>query len=121
MPYAKQPVYHRTMAITRIPFEGRTNLGPHAGRNGLLLFANRIGIDGGNFHDGVAHPLREHIGNYPQDQGTRPSTPQAHGSDITHSRLPHPKAVPAELTLEGIHRGQTEQPFLVLCHVEKFC
>ena len=49
------------MATTRITFEAPTNSGPHAGGNGLLLFADRIGIDGGNFHDGVAHPLGEHI------------------------------------------------------------
>ncbi len=49
------------MATTRITFAGHINSGPHAGRNGLLLCANRIGIDGGNFQDGVAHPLGEHI------------------------------------------------------------
>ena len=38
-----------------------TNSGPHAGGNGLLFFAHRIGIDGGNFQDGVAHPLGEQI------------------------------------------------------------
>src|SRR5713101_4792036 len=39
------------------------------------------------------------------------SAPQATGADIPHSRLPHPKAVPAGLTPEGIYRGQTEHPF----------
>src|SRR5215471_15752461 len=54
-PYAKQPVCHHTMATTLITFEERTNSRPHAGRNGLLLFADSIGIDGGDFQDGVAH------------------------------------------------------------------
>lgn len=42
-------------------FGERTNSRPHAGRNGLLLFADRIGIDGGDFQDGVAHPLGEEM------------------------------------------------------------
>src|SRR5215831_11569325 len=32
--------------------------GPHAGRDGVLLCAQSIRIDGRNFEDGVAHPLR---------------------------------------------------------------
>src|SRR5215831_15195088 len=60
-PYAKPPVCHHTMATTRITFEEHTNSRPHAGRNGLLLFADSIGIDGGDFQDGVAHPLGEEI------------------------------------------------------------
>src|SRR5437762_5121546 len=60
-PYAKQPVCHHTMATTPIIFEAGTNSGPHAGGDRLLLFADSIGIDGGNFQDGVAHPLRHHI------------------------------------------------------------
>ena len=38
-------------------FAGRTNSRPHADGNGLLLFAHGIGIDGGNFHDGMTPPL----------------------------------------------------------------
>jgi len=49
------------MATTPITFAAGTNSRPHAGGDGLLLCADRIGIDGGNFHDGVAHPLGEHI------------------------------------------------------------
>ena len=30
---------------------------------------------------------------------------------ITHPPLPHPKAVLAELTPEGINRGEAEEPF----------
>src|SRR5262245_16224289 len=60
-PYAKPPVCHHTRATTRITFEERTNSRPHAGRNGLLLFADSIGIDGGDFQDGVAHPLGEEV------------------------------------------------------------
>src|SRR5262245_16952637 len=35
--------------------------GPHAGRDGVLLFAHRLRIDGRNFEDRVAHPLRQHM------------------------------------------------------------
>src|SRR4051812_37596493 len=60
-PYARQRVCHPTMVTTLITFEGRTNSRPHAGSDGLLLFAHSIGIDGGNFQDGVAHPLGKQI------------------------------------------------------------
>jgi hypothetical protein len=43
-------------------FEAGPNSRPHAGGDGLLLFADSVCIDGRNFHDGVAHPLRHHIG-----------------------------------------------------------
>ena len=39
------------------------------------------------------------------------SAPQVTGSDIPYPPLPHPKAVLAGLTPEGIYRGQTEHPF----------
>jgi hypothetical protein len=32
-------------------------------------------------------------------------------ADIMHPPLPHPKAVPADLTLEGINCGEAEYPF----------
>src|SRR5262249_26302599 len=35
--------------------------GPHAGRDRVLLFAHRVRIDGRNFYDGVAHPLRQQM------------------------------------------------------------
>ena len=39
------------------------------------------------------------------------SAPQATGSDIPYPPLPHPKAVLAGLTPEGIDGGKTEHPF----------
>jgi hypothetical protein len=41
--------------------ESPPHSGPHTGRDGLLLFAHRVRIDGRNFKDGVAHPLRQHM------------------------------------------------------------
>src|SRR5262252_533686 len=49
------------MAPTLTLAETPPHSGPHAGRDGLLLFTHRIRIDGRNFEDGVAHPLRQHM------------------------------------------------------------
>src|SRR5215471_143637 len=49
------------MAPTLTLAETPPHSGPHAGRDGLLLFAHRVRIDGRNFEDGVAHPLRQHM------------------------------------------------------------
>jgi hypothetical protein len=52
---AELPYDHSAAADSRrAPSHSR----PHAGRDGLLLFAHGIRIDGRNFEDGVAHPLR---------------------------------------------------------------
>ena len=60
--HAAQPLVCRIpMATTPTLSEIAPHSGPHAGRDGLLLFAHRIGIDGRNFEDRVAHPLRQHM------------------------------------------------------------
>jgi hypothetical protein len=47
----------------------RPNSGPHAGGDRLLLFTHGVRIDGRNFHNGMAHPLRQHMQGYPLIQG----------------------------------------------------
>ena len=47
--------------MLRRTLEARSHSAPDTGSNSLLLFADGIGIDGGNFHDGVAYPLGEKI------------------------------------------------------------
>ncbi len=58
-PSEKRMVDRMTMATIAPPSEGRTNAGPHAGGDGLLLLANSVRRDGRHYHDGVAYPLQE--------------------------------------------------------------
>jgi hypothetical protein len=60
-PSERHLVSRTTLETTPTTSEARPKSGPHAGSDGLLLLADSVGIDGRNFHDGVAHPLGEQI------------------------------------------------------------